>query len=214
MNDEKRVALVEELEAEIAQCIDFHQRLAYADAYDIEPDSDLLKGHEGIGEGTSETTHGVMEVINGFIDRILADRAVPEPDAIERAALVEELAAALYQHDSDKHGIVRLAWDVPVGPRTDALKDDFRETAQGLMPIIDRLLAERDIDAMLNAVHGFPSIKVWEIDYLHGTIGYACEIDNTVGHPTATGTGPTRTAAIADACRKAREQKEAGDADH
>ena len=59
-----------------------------------------------------------------------------------RAALVEELAAALYQHDSDKHGIVRLAWDVPVGPRTDALKDDFRETAQGLMPIIDRIKQE------------------------------------------------------------------------
>ena len=96
-----------------------------------------------------------------------------------------------------------------------------------VMTIIDRLLAERDIDAMLNAVH--PKAKltgVYEIDgqyeslRKHGEsvdpttdlyyadihwpytedIDYDCQTYNSKW-----GYGPTRVAAIADACRKARE---------
>jgi hypothetical protein len=134
----------------------------------------------------------------------------------KRVALVEELEEALYggwmfrTGDSDERLTIK---DMTPGIRR-SLVSKYRnipEQAAAIMPIIDAMLAERDIDAMLNAVHGFPSIKVWEIDYLHGTIGYACEIDNTVGHPTATGTGPTRVAAVADACKRALEGRATND---
>ena len=131
-----------------------------------------------------------------------------------RAALVEELAAALYQHDSDKHGIVRLAWDVPVGPRTDALKDDFRETAQGLMPIINRLLAERDMDALLDGLHPDSALRyvergrIWSGEYKSGEYKWFAGVDilNAETHmkDTSTGTGPTRIAAIRAAVAKAK----------
>lgn len=85
MNDEQRAALVEQAEEDIVHCIAFHQRLAYADAYDIDPDSDQLKGHEGIGEGTDECAHGVMATVNSLIDRILAlvAKAMLSDEAVE-----------------------------------------------------------------------------------------------------------------------------------
>ena len=68
-----------------------------------------------------------------------------------------------------------------------------------------------DIDAMLDAVH--PQARLNYLGYADFDLCWNAYLW-TPDFVATTGTGPTRTAAIADACRKAREQKEAGDDHH
>ena len=86
--------------------------------------------------------------------------------------------------------------------------------AVSLMQIIDRLLAEHNIDHLLNAVH--PKARVlhqsqveseqWYVEIGWTTTDYSFVPAKYKSHERV-GYGPTRTAAIADACRKAREDR-------
>ena len=79
---------------------------------------------------------------------------------------------------------------------------------------IDHLLATHNIDAMLNAVH--PRARVLhlsqvEVEQWYVEIGWTTSdyssIPAVYTNHEVVGYGPTRTAAIADACRKAREDR-------
>ncbi len=88
-------------------------------------------------------------------------------------------------------------------------KQSDRDQVDRYLPIIDHLLAEHGVDAMLNAVH--PTAR---INYLGGGerhegnwVAYIQWFPDQYRLYSSDGTGPTRTAAIADACRKAREDR-------
>ena len=130
----------------------------------------------------------------------------------KRVALVEELEEALYggwmfrTGDSDERLTIK---DMTPGIRR-SLVSKYRnipEQAAAIMPIIDRLLAERDIDAMLDAVH--PQARLNYLGYADFDLCWNAYLW-TPDFVATTGTGPTRLEAIADACRKAREGQPRG----
>jgi hypothetical protein len=71
-----------------------------------------------------------------------------------------------------------------------------------LGPIIDRIHADHDIDAMLDAVH--PQARLNYLGYADFDLCWNAYLW-TPDFVATTGTGPTRTAAIADACKRALE---------
>lgn len=112
----------------------------------------------------------------------------------QRAALVEELSAAMAGLVENNDALIQLVYT----------PDEY--TNKVLMPIIDRVIAELDIDAMLDAV---PNVGLMETRLLDDGSARA-SVFTLLQPPWNTwkehkGTGPTRTAAILDACRKARE---------
>ena len=132
----------------------------------------------------------------------------------ERDALVDEIAQRLAM----KKG---KAWDkfheedrVEVGAHYVNGKDFFCMQARELMPTINLLLAERDIDALLDSVHPDFTIRylergsegVWmaeavrDIDPPRGSHGQSL----SVLFQSYTGTGPTRMDALRDAVQKAK----------
>lgn len=136
-------------------------------------------------------------------------------NAETRAALVEELAEAMWDGEFDDDdwpaGVERPSFDM----QSDAYQVPLRNYATRSLPIIDRLLAERDIDAMLNAVH--PEATLMSLAPKSG-LNHSNENWAKVAWPAVgkdyifevvEAYGPDRTAAIADACRKARSAQEA-----
>ena len=140
----------------------------------------------------------------------------------ERAALVDEIAQRLAM----KKG---KAWDkfheedrVEVGAHYVNGKDFFCMQARELMPTIDRLLAERDIDALLDGV----SIKGCKPGSVSHMVKFTAEEDgyrarlNVMGSKHTGrgwyevvsaehyGTGPRRMAAIRDAVAKAKGERQ------
>ena len=71
-----------------------------------------------------------------------------------------------------------------------------------IMAHIDRLLAERGIDAMLDAVH--PQARLNYLGYADFDLCWNAYLW-TPDFVATTGTGPTRLEAIADACKRALE---------
>lgn len=130
----------------------------------------------------------------------------------KRAALVEELAEAMYVGVRGD-GVPREreegapTWAEAVG-RQHAVTVYRRLDALAIMPIIDRLLASRDIDTMLDAVHPEAMVETW-LQEAEPEVGLPAAFIALLRCPGATfpinGCGPTRTSAIANACRKARE---------
>ena len=80
--------------------------------------------------------------------------------------------------------------------------------AKALLDELDIDRIERGIDAMLDAVHPETYAELiltnpgeWEASVWMPGLDWSCE------EPTATGGGTTRTAAIADACKRALEEQ-------
>lgn len=134
----------------------------------------------------------------------------------EKATLVEELAEALRKWDNSTEEMDKIDW-------SKSLEDLYREqAATACLPIINRLLAERDLDALLDSVGG-------ELDFIHdGKKGPASphwyedppaerrfrsriiirrEQAGQAGYwiTEYRGTGPTRTAAVQAAVKAAKE---------
>ena len=120
----------------------------------------------------------------------------------KRVALVEGITEALrpgVRYAVKLNGGMRDKIDEDIA--YDIADKELPDIVEDVMPIIDRLLAERDIDAMLDAVH--PQARLNYLGYADFDLCWNAYLW-TPDFVATTGTGPTRTAAIADACRKAR----------
>ena len=123
----------------------------------------------------------------------------------KRVALVEGITEALrpgVRYAVKLNGGMRDKIDEDIA--YDIADKELPDIVEDVMPIIDRLLAERDIDAMLDAVH--PQARLNYLGYADFDLCWNAYLW-TPDFVATTGTGPTRTAAIADACRKAREEQ-------
>lgn len=128
-----------------------------------------------------------------------------------RAALVEELAESMWNAEGSASAIAGPKPWQSMTPSDIAydMMDTYRLEAENVLPIIDRLLAERDIDAMLNAVHPDAAVYVnpYAGDMFGAQITWPCD-EGAEWHRCLGLLRPTRAAAIADACRKAREGRD------
>ena len=126
----------------------------------------------------------------------------------KRVALVEGITEALrpgVRYAVELNGGMRDKIDEDIA--YDIADKELPDIVEDVMPIIDRLLAERDIDAMLDAVH--PQARLNYLGYADFDLCWNAYLW-TPDFVATTGTGPTRLEAIADACRKAREGQPRG----
>lgn len=165
MNDEQRAALVEELTK------------AQHDAW------------PGVDADFIVNTEAIMPII----DRLLADRTMPDDDAVERAAKAfHNSSATPWWNESH-------TWD---GVHPETYRKEVRDRMRLVLEAAAGTAPEKDIDALLDSVHP----KAW-IERVTQGWRERGEWAATIAAPTGVwvGTGPTRTGAVLDAVAEARK---------